>query len=498
MKKHHSLISFLLLMIFVVVGAQPVATTFAQQSQKPTVAKSQNDVAGRIRRIENGLLPAVIVKGEPNAAMKLADRMQFYKTPGVSVAVINNGKIEWARGYGVKKAGTDEKVTPETLFQAASISKPVAAVAALRLVEKGKLSLDADVNQKLVGWKVPENEFTKTKKVTLRETLSHNAGLTVHGFGGYAASEQVPTLPQILNGEKPANSAPVRVDVAPGSVWRYSGGGFTVLQLLMQDATAKPFPELMRETVLSRIGMRHSSYEQPLPTNLQPQAAAGHNSDGKTIVGDYHVYPEMAAAGLWTTPSDLALFAIEIQKSLAGKSNKVLSQKMTEQLLTVQKGEWGLGLRLSGAGNAARFAHNGANDGFQCVMIAYNRTGQGAVVMTNSDNGGQLAREILFAVAKEYGWADFAPVVKIIAKVDAKIYDAYVGQYELTPGLVVSLKRENDKLFAAVAGQKSELLPESETVFFTLSNSTVEFVKDESGEVTHLLLNKTNRARKIK
>lgn len=498
MKKHNSLISFLLLMIFVVVGAQPIATTFAQQSQKPSAAKSRNDIAGRIRRVENGLLPEVLIKNRTVVGMSLAERMKFYKTPGVSIAVINNGRIEWVRGYGVKKAGTDEKITPETLFQAASISKPVAAVAALRLVEEGKLSLDADVNQKLVGWKVPENEFTRTKKVTLRETLSHSAGLTVHGFGGYAASEQVPTLLQILNGEKPANSAPVRVDIAPDSVFRYSGGGFTVLQLLMQGTAAKPFPELMRETVLSRIRMRHSTYEQPLPGNLQPQAAAGHDRDGKTIVGDYHVYPEMAAAGLWTTPSDLALFAIEIQKSLAGKSNKVLSQKMTEQFLTVQKGEWGLGLRLSGAGSATRFSHGGANEGFQCMMIAYNQTGQGAVVMTNSDNGGQLAGEILFAVAKEYGWADFAPVVKIIAKVDAKIYDAYVGQYELAPGLVISVTRENDKLFAAVAGQKSELLPESETVFFTLSNSTVEFVKDESGEVTHLLLGKTNRARKIK
>jgi len=498
MKTRISVFLFLFILTVLSLSVADIFSPAGFAQKRVPVSARNNSLDERIRHVENGLLPAVIIKGEPDAAMKLADRMQFYKTPGVSVAVINNGKIEWARGYGMKKAGTDEKVTPETLFQAASISKPVAAVASLRLVEEGKLSLDADVNQKLVRWKVPENEFTKTKKVTLRETLSHNAGLTVHGFGGYAASEQVPTLPQILNGEKPANSAPVRVDVAPGSVWRYSGGGFTVLQQLMQDATAKPFPELMRETVLSRIGMRHSTYEQPLPGSLQPQAAAGHDRDGKTIVGDYHVYPEMAAAGLWTMPSDLALFAIEIQKSLAGKSNKVLSQKMTEQLLTVQKGEWGLGLRLSGTGNAARFAHNGANDGFQCVMIAYNRTGQGAVVMTNSDNGGQLAREILFAVAKEYGWADSAPVVKIIAKVDAKIYDAYVGQYDLAPGLVISVTRENNKLFAAIAGQKSDLLPESETVFFTLSNSMVEFVRDESGEVTHLLLNKTNRARKIK
>jgi len=206
----------------------------------------------------------------------------------------------------------------------------------------------------------------------------------------------------------------------------------------------------------------------------------------------------MAAAGLWTTPSDLALFTIEIQKSLAGKSKKILSQKMTEQLLTVQKGEFGLGLRLSGTGDAARFSHDGANDGFRCMMIGYNRTGQGAVVMTNSDNGGQLAREILFAVAKEYGWTDFAPAEKTVVKVDAKTYNTYTGQYELAPGRVINVTRETDKLFVAVAGQKYELLPESEIRFFTLSNVSVEFVRDESGQVTGLLLNKTNHAKRIK
>ena len=486
-------------MIIAVSTTTSVNGLRAQHAWAGRTTQVKDNLEHRVSRVENGLMPSVIITNQPAAAMNIAERMKFYKTPGVSITVINNGKIEWARGYGVKTTGSDEKITPETLFQAASISKPVAAIAALRLAEKGKLNLDADVNERLVTWKVPENEFSQQKKVTLRALLSHGSGLTVHGFRGYAMSEQVPTLVQILNGEKPANSAPIRVDITPGTLWRYSGGGFTVYQQLIQDVTQKPFSVLMRNMVLKPIGMRHSTYEQPLPKKLQSSAASGHDANGKTIAGNFHVYPEMAAAGLWTTPSDLALFAIEVQKSFSGKSDKLLSQKMGEQLLTVQKGEWGLGLRLSGKDDAERFGHNGANEGFQCLMIASKRTGQGAVVMTNSDNGGQLAREILFAIAQEYGWADLAPVEKKIAKIDPGIYDGYVGQYEISPTLVVSVTREGDKLFASVAGQHIELFSESDAKFFTLSDSTVEFVKDEAtGNVTHLLLNKTNRAKKIK
>ena len=490
MKKRSSIISFLLLLIFVVPAICPVAAQ-----------KAKNNIHGRterIKRVENGLLPPVIIKGQPVAVMNIAERMEFYKIPGVSIAVINGGKIEWARGYGVNRAGTDERITPETLFQAASISKPVAAIAGLRLVEQGKINLDSDINERLVTWKVPENEFTREKKVTLRRILSHGAGLTVHGFGGYAMNESVPTVTQILNGEKPANSGPVRVDIVPGTLWRYSGGGFTVFQQMIEDVTQKPFPALMQDMVLKRAGMHHSTYQQPLPESLRPQAASGHDSKGKTVAGNFHVYPEMAAAGLWTTPSDLARFEIALQKSFLGKSNKLLSPKMTEQLLTVQNGEWGLGLRLTGKGDASRFGHNGANEGFQCLMIAYNRTGQGAVIMTNSDNGGQLGGELILAVAREYGWADYAPIEKTLAKVDPVVYDPYVGEYEFSPSFNLTVTREGDKLFASAAEERFELLPESETRFFTLSDISVEFVKDGEGKATHLLLNKTNRGKKIK
>lgn len=325
------------------------------------------------------------------------------KTPGISIAVINDGAIEWARGYGVTEAGTDTPVTSRTLFQAASISKPVAALAALRLVEKGALGLDEDVNAKLTSWKVPENDFTKTEKVTLRRLLSHTAGLTVHGFGGYAADAPVPTLVQALDAAKPANSAAVRVDVVPGTIWRYSGGGYTVAQQLMMDVSGRTFPELLAELVLKPIGMDDSTYELPLPEVRRGDAAGGHRSDGKLLPGRYHTYPEMAAAGLWTTPTDLARFLLEIDKGRHGRS-AIISEAMAREMTTAQKPGYGLGFSLSGIGPAMGFGHGGSNEGFKCQMTAYLEGGRGAVVMTNGDRGGFVAAEVMRAIALEYGW----------------------------------------------------------------------------------------------
>lgn len=476
---------FLLVAVFLLAAISPAG--FATQT-----ASSQNRsyVPGRVLRVENGLLSPVAIKGRITP-MKLADRMAYYGVPGVSVAVINNGVIDWARGYGVTEAGTNDQVTIETLFQAASISKPVAAMGALRLVEEGKLSLDEDVNKRLTSWKVPENEFTKEQKVTLRRLLSHSAGMTVHGFRGYATDEPVPTLLQLLNGEKPANSAAVRVDVVPGSLWRYSGGGISVAQLLMMDVTGKQFPQFMQEAVLNKLEMKHSTYQQPLPNDLLAKSAAGHDGNGKIIKGKRHTYPEMAAAGLWTTPVDLAQFAIEIQKSRAGKSNKVLTTAMINQMLTVQSGDYGLGLGLGGTGKTFHFGHGGSNEGFRCQMFAYAETGQGAVVMTNGDAGSSLADEILHSIAKEYGWPDYQVREREVAQVNPRIYESYAGKYKVM-GEDVTLTADNGHLFLQAppfGKEKIELYPESETKYFiTLDEMTFTFVKDDKGQVVEMVL----------
>jgi CubicO group peptidase (beta-lactamase class C family) len=403
-------LSVVLLFVLPAVLSLSIAAGLIPLVQKRASASNRNaNLDERIRRVENGLLPPFFVKGQPDAAMRLVDRMRFYKTPGVSVAVIDGGKMEWARGYGALEAGGSRPVTPETLFQAASISKPVTAMAVLRLVQENKLSLDEEVNIKLVSWKVPENEFTREQKVTLRNLLSHSAGATVHGFEGYGSDEKVPTLVQILNGAAPANSKPIRVGGVPNREFRYSGGGYLITQQLLTDVTGRPFPALMRETVLQKLGMSRSTYQQPLPRGLLDSAAAGHTSSGETIKGNWQTYPEMAAAGLWTTPTDLAKFAIEIQKSKNGKSNRVLSTRMIDEMLAPQVGGWGLGLELHGEDGSARFGHSGANGGYRCFLVAYVTTGQGAAVMTNSDSGGELAEEILRSIAREYHWLGYLP-----------------------------------------------------------------------------------------
>jgi CubicO group peptidase (beta-lactamase class C family) len=344
-----------------------------------------------------GALVAAGVCAQPLEKFDFAGRMDALHVPGVSAAIIEGYRIVWARGFG---AG----ISPETRFQAASISKPVAAMAALKLVEDGKLSLDEDVNARLKSWKVPENEFTQQEKVTLRRLLSHSAGLTVHGFAGYDASGKLPTLVQILDGLPPANSAAVRVDIKPGTESRYSGGGLTIMQLLMMDVTGTPFPQLMESVVLSKVGMAQSTYRQPLPDSWKPNVASGHDQEGKVIHGGWHIYPEMAAAGLWTTPSDLARFAMELQLSKQGKANHVLSREMTNQMLTRQISDVGLGIMLAGKGEGEQFTHGGSNVGFQCLLAATMNTGQGLVIMTNGDRGGKLANEIRDAVAAEYHW----------------------------------------------------------------------------------------------
>lgn len=354
------------------------------------------------------VLSVPLGQNEAPLEMTIQQLMDAFKVPGLSIAVIDNYKIAWARGFGVTEPGGHTPVTAKTLFQAGSISKPVAAAGALWLVEHGQLSLDEDVNKKLKTWKVPENDFTVSEKVTLRRLMSHSAGLTVHGFPGYAVGEPVPTLVEIFDGQKPANTAPIRVDFVPGSKMRYSGGGVTIEQQLVMDVTGKPFPDFMRETVLEKAGMTDSTYEQPIPANRAPLTATGTRADGTAIAGRWHIYPEMAAAGLWTTPTDLAKFAIEIALSKQGKANHILSQKMTREMLTPQTnaeggGQVGLAFFVGG-GSPDEFGHNGADEGFQADLDMFADSGQGVAIMGNSDAFFRVSRYVQEAVAKAYGW----------------------------------------------------------------------------------------------
>jgi len=396
--------------------AQPVASHSSATPHVPT--------ADRIRRIESGELIS-LGKNRAPLRLDLARLMSVFHVPGLSIAVIDGSRIAWAKGYGVTETGTTNRVTPHTLFQAGSVSKTVAAAGAMALVERGTLGLDDDVNAKLTSWKLPDNAFTATQKVTLRRILSHTAGVTVHGFDGYPVAGPIPSLRQILDGEKPATNAPVRVDLVPGTRWRYSGGAVEIEQQLMMDVTHEQFPALMRELVLDKTGMTDSTFEQPLPPDRAAAAAAGTHADGKTIAGRWQVVPQMAAAGLWTTPTDLARFALAIAAAKHGARDGAISPATARAMLTpgVDVGEialgderhrdrMGLGFFLGDATRPDLFGHIGDDPGFQAMLMMFADSGQGVAVMANSENGILLGDYLIERIAKEYGWKGYVPTVR--------------------------------------------------------------------------------------
>jgi CubicO group peptidase (beta-lactamase class C family) len=427
---------------------------------------AQMDTPSRIERVENGLLPSVLLKGEPGWTMQ--ERMTHYKVPGVSIAVIDSFRIAWVKTYGVKDAGTGEPVTPQTLFQAASISKPVNATAVLLEVQRQKLSLELDVNQYLSSWKLPENDLTANTRVTIANLLSHTGGTTVSGFPGYEPTAPLPTVQQILSGAPPANTPPIIVDLKPGTRFRYSGGGTTITQLVLMELEGKPYPEILKELVLDPIGMSSSTFSQPLPEARLSEAAAAHGPDGTVVPGKFHVYPELAAAGLWTTPTDLARFAIEHQLSLQGKSNMVLSPESEEKMMTPYIGDgYGLGFGIEKKGNAEYFQHSGGNYGFNCLLIAHRQKGYGAVVMLNS-NAYALIPEIIRSIANEYNWEDYLPAPFDVVQVDPEQLRRVTGRYRIDRDEVVRISEEEGKLFAEVTlTPRVEVLPLSDTEFIT-------------------------------
>lgn len=446
----------------------------------PFTVLAQTSVEPRVKRVEQGLLPAVLIKGDPS--WSLEERMMQWKVPGLSVVVVKDFKVEWARTYGVKDIETKEPVTTETLFQAGSISKPVAAMVALKRVQQGKIALDENINNKLVTWKLPDNEFTAKKKVTLANLLSHTGGLTVHGFPGYAVGEKIPTLSQVLDGTEPANTAAVRVDMEPGTKFRYSGGGTTIAQLAIMDIEKKPYPQIAKETVLGPLNMTNSTYSQPLPDDWRKKVALGHRAAGSLVEGKIHVYPEMAAAGLWTTPTDLAKFGIEVQLSYAGKSNKVLPKELIDKMVTPFMEEVGLGFFIDKRGNNIYFGHDGADEGFRAMMLMHREKGYGAVVMVNSDNG-QIMGEVMRSIAREYNWDEFLPAVNEIISLDAAKLDEYAGRFQVNPDRILTVAREEAKLVVRpTADLKFELLPVSDTTFIRRDgNLKYTFVKDTAG-----------------
>lgn len=406
-----------------------------------------DDTSARRQQVESGLRPALPVEG---VSFTIAERMAHHRVPGVSLAVLKGYEIEWVGAYGVRDVATGDPVTPETLFQAGSISKPIAAAAALALADAGALTLDREVNAFLTSWSLPENDLTRQEPVTLERILAHRGGLTVHGFWGYPNGASIPSVVEVLNGTPPANSAAVFVDLPPGSRFRYAGGGTTIAQQALCDVTGEPFAALVRRLVLEPSGMTRSTVQQPLPVDQWPDHSAGHLDDGWPTAGRWHVYPEQAAAGLWTTAHDIARFAREVGLSARGESNHVLTEATARRMLTpLDGGPTGLGVFIDDVGGEIYFQHGGSNVGFKNQFYVHQGRGDGVAIMTNGDGGGALGQELLDAVARVYGWPGWS-VKRAIATVPSDDGEAEaqlcVGRYEIEVDLVVRIERRGAEL----------------------------------------------------
>lgn len=335
--------------------------------------------------------------------------MQDYQIPAVSIVVIRDYKIDWIGTYGVKNIFTEEPVTDTTLFQAGSISKLVTAVAVVIAVQDNDIKLDENINQLLTSWKLPEIAATKNDAVTVQELLSHTAGINVPGFIGYEHKTPLPTLIQVLNGTTPANSSKIKMIDVPGENYRYSGGGYVILQQMLTDVYHKPYSDLMEEMVLQPLSMSNSTFDQPLPTRFADAVATPYRPGFVSVKGGPHTYVEQASSGLWTTPFDLAKFTISIQESLRGNPYQILKPKYAHLMMQPVTDNMGLGFMVNmnkygvPAKNGRYFMHYGQNEGYRSVLIASTKNGYGAIIMTNMSPSGKL---VIANKVKDDGFMD--------------------------------------------------------------------------------------------
>jgi len=446
--------------------------------------------------------------------LTIQELMERFNVPGVSIAVIYDFKIHWAKGYGIADVETGAPVDTETMFQAASISKPVAAMGVLRAVQDGLFTLDDDINDILTSWRLDGGEFTRDRPVTPRELTSHTSGLgDGFGFPGYDPADPVPTVVQIFEGHELSNVGRLFMERPPMTLMEYSGGGVILMQQALSDARGRPFADIMRDDVLRPIGMDRSSYQQPISPEHDRNAARAHSREGAAMGPKWHVYPELAAAGLWTTPSDLARFIVEVQLSSIGQSNRVLSRTTVQEMLSpVGVGDYAVGFRISKMGQGWYFTHGGSNWGFRATVLAHKIKGYGLAIMTNGDQGGAVAAELSRRIQMTYEWDSFAdpaprgyrpPVERTEINVAEGVLETYVGEYELTPEMPVVITLEDGHLQVQSTGEpKVPLFAESEDMFFLRAvNAQISFTRDDSGEVTGLVLHRGGRdqsARKVR
>ena len=449
-----------------------------------------------IRKVETGLPTQVYIAGD--STWSIEERMKHYGIPGVSIAVIHNGEIAWTKGYGVMETESQTPVTAQTLFQASALSIPVTAYGALRLVEQDKVTLDENINSYLKSWKVPENEFTKEKKVTIRNLLNHSAGIyPIFLNGGYRINEKTPTLIETLNGVFPAKNEPVTVNKEPDESVRFAYSSYVPIQQMMLDIEGRTFPEIMHELVLQPLEMNNSTFNQSLTTEQLTKVATGYLQDGSMVKGRSYISPAMAISGLWTTAEDYAKFITNIQQTLKGKRTKGLSKDLTELMGTpfgVQNSGWpassathGLGFQLQNRNNEIYLRHHGWNTGFQATIMAHRDKGYGVVVMTNS-NFPAFNAEVIRSVALTYDWDGFVPVYKKI-EIEQSLVDEITGRYMSNGRVREVFQKENQLFIKNIFDVKAEELVKVSDSNFVKRNSTrfMQFKPNSENEKVDLL-----------
>jgi CubicO group peptidase (beta-lactamase class C family) len=441
----------------------------------------------RIKAVEKGLLRAAYLKGLRPEPLDLRDRMAFYRVPAVSIAVVDGGRLEWAKAYGTKAAGAADPATPETLFQAGALGQAPAAAAVLRLVETGRLDLDLDIQRFLNLWRIRRSGPLARVPMTLGELLSHSAGFGAYEFPGVKRGQPLPSNYQVLDGEPPAVNPPVRLEFEPGTREVFSEPGLAVLEALLTEVWGGAFDEM----ILKPAGMTGSTYKTPLPDGLLSRAAAGHLRDGTMIEGGWLDYPLAIAKGLWTTPSELAVFGAAIMEAGGGKPSGLLSAAAARAMLTPRLGVYGLGLVVEGRTHDTMVVSlEGRTEGYSALLAMIPDKGQSAVVMTNGDNGEFLIGEVFRALSAAYGWAYFKPEEKPLYRLDPAVVAGYAGRYRLATGEILDVAAEDPCLVIRSSGRPPlKLYVDGETVFFAIDRPVrVRFERDRAGRAERLIL----------
>lgn len=443
--------------------------------------------------IENNLMNKIQIDDETSKTYTILEKMEAYNIPGISIAIAKEGKLVYAKGFGIANSTAKTNVNAKTLFQAASISKPITALAILKLVEQGKVDLDTDVNKYLKPWKVEKNDYTVVEKVTLRRLLTHTAGITVHGFPGYSSRDEIPTTIEILEGQ--GNTPVITVDTIPGSIWRYSGGGYTIIQQIIKDVSGQELSQFMADHIFPVLGMKDSFFATSLENSNHKNISCAYDSKGKLYKGNWYNYPEHAAAGLWTTPSDLIKYCLHIQANYK-ESNGILPSNLIQEMLTPHDNNWGLGPALININDELLFGHSGKNVGFTNNMYAFIEKGDAIVVLTNGDNGNRIIEDIVRATSNFYNWnlSNYSKVQPI--EVSNNSLQKLTGKYSYTMNnreyfIKVKLKNNQLILFDPNMDDPLYLTPIAPWAFVSIKSGVyIDFTLDQNEQPINLIWDK--------